>query len=375
MRKQILSFALALCLSALCLPGTASGTSPAATPTASSVFVDGKKTVFDTYNIKGSNYFKLRDLAYTLSGTPKQFDVGWDIERGAIILTTGKPYKIVGGEMKSGDGGSKYPTPAKTKVILDGKEIIFNAYIIGGLTYFKLRDVGAAMDFGVEWDGSRNAIVINTSEGYKAETILGKSENMGQTYLDSIVFLGDSTTYGFQVYGVLSDGTRTKQVWTPADRTFSLFNQKNIKIYYPDTKESMSIESAVLAKKPEYMVITLGINGVASMGETEFKRDYSALVTRILEANPDTKIILNSIFPVARNYSSLRSINNEKIESANGWVLSVATDLGVRYLDSASVLKDSEGWLMPKYEAGDGLHLKPDAYKAILQYISTHGYI
>ena len=376
MGKRILFLALALCIGAFCLPGTAEGSSPTATPTASNVLVNGKKTNFDTYTISGSSYFKLRDLAYTLSGTTKQFDVAWDNTRNAIMLTSNKPYKKVGGEMNRSNGGSTTPTPVRSKIFLDGKEVFFTAYSINGLTYFKLRDIGAAFDFGVEWDGVHNAIVINTSESYKATAspLLAETEDMGQSYLDSIVFLGDSTTYGFQVYGVLSGGTRTKQVWTPADRTFSLFNQKNIKIYYPETGESISIESAVAAKKPEYMVITLGINGVASMQEDNFKSDYKALVTRIIETNPDTKIMLNSIFPVARSYGSLGSINNEKIERANGWVLSVADEMGIRYLDTASVLKDKEGWLTPKYEAGDGLHLKPDAYKAVLQYICTHGY-
>jgi len=49
-----------------------------AVPTASAVVVDGVNTSFDAYNIEGSNYFKLRDIAYVLSGTEKQFEVGWD---------------------------------------------------------------------------------------------------------------------------------------------------------------------------------------------------------------------------------------------------------------------------------------------------------
>ena len=36
--------------------------SAAATPTASTVLVNGEKKAFDAYNIEGSNYFKLRDL-------------------------------------------------------------------------------------------------------------------------------------------------------------------------------------------------------------------------------------------------------------------------------------------------------------------------
>ena len=44
----------------------------------------GEKKAFDAYNIEGSNYFKLRDLAYVLNGTDKQFEVGWDAAANAI---------------------------------------------------------------------------------------------------------------------------------------------------------------------------------------------------------------------------------------------------------------------------------------------------
>ena len=51
--------------------------SPAtANPTASTVSVNSKIVSFDAYIIGGSNYFKLRDLAYSLNGTAKQFAVG-----------------------------------------------------------------------------------------------------------------------------------------------------------------------------------------------------------------------------------------------------------------------------------------------------------
>ena len=46
--------------------------------TASAVLVSGKVVAFNTYNIEGDNYFKLRDIAMTLNGTEKQFDIGWD---------------------------------------------------------------------------------------------------------------------------------------------------------------------------------------------------------------------------------------------------------------------------------------------------------
>jgi len=130
-------------------------------PTLSKVFVNGEETAFDAYNIGGSNYFKLRDLAYVLDGTEKQFEIGWDEKNNAISLASGKPYTSVGGEMSNRGENSKTATPTTSKIYLDGKKINLTAYNIGGNNYFKLRDLGQALDFGVDWDGANNAIIIN----------------------------------------------------------------------------------------------------------------------------------------------------------------------------------------------------------------------
>jgi len=98
-----------------------------AKPTASTVLVNGENVAFDAYNIEGNNYFKLRDLAFILNGTEKQFEVGWDAANNAITLTSGKAYTTVGGEMTGKGTGDKRPTPTVSKIYLDGKEVLFTA--------------------------------------------------------------------------------------------------------------------------------------------------------------------------------------------------------------------------------------------------------
>ena len=55
--------------------------------------------------------------------------------------------------------------------------------------------------------------------------LLRGTGDMGQEYIDSIIFLGDSTTYGLKAYAVLTDGKKTKQVWTPSNGTLTLSYQ------------------------------------------------------------------------------------------------------------------------------------------------------
>ena len=133
-----------------------------ATPTASTVLVDGQSVAFDAYLINGNNYFKLRDLAHTLSGMGCQFEVEWNSYENAISLTSGRQYTTVGGEMEAKGGGVKNPAPTDSKILLDGVEISLNAYNIEGNNYFMLRDVGKAIGFEVDWDGAANTIFIDT---------------------------------------------------------------------------------------------------------------------------------------------------------------------------------------------------------------------
>lgn len=138
--------------------------------TSSKVLVNGKEVSFQAYNINSNNYFKLRDMAMVLNGTDKSFSVGWDGEKNAISLVSGNPYKVVGGELFVADKPANAEARLSTSTIyLDGKEVDLTAYTINGNNYFKLRDLAAALDFGVTWDASSNSIVIDTSSGYVPE--------------------------------------------------------------------------------------------------------------------------------------------------------------------------------------------------------------
>jgi len=137
-----------------------------AIPTTSTVLIDGKQVSFDAYNINNNNYFKLRDIAMALNGTAKQFEVEWDAANNIISVTSDSAYTAVGGELAKGIAGNKQANLTTSKIYLDGKEVRFTAYNINSNNYFKLRDIGKALDFGVSWDGPNNTIIINISTVY-----------------------------------------------------------------------------------------------------------------------------------------------------------------------------------------------------------------
>lgn len=137
-----------------------------ALPTSSNIKVDGTDTVFESYNIDGYNYFKLRDIACALSGTEKQFDTVWDSEKEVITIDMGKPYTVAGGELTKGNGSAKEAVTSTAKVYIVGNEVKAEAYNIDGMNYYKLRDIAKAVDFGVAWSEELNSIGIFSIAGY-----------------------------------------------------------------------------------------------------------------------------------------------------------------------------------------------------------------
>lgn len=213
--------------------------------------------------------------------------------------------------------------------------------------------------------------------------ILTKTEDYGEEYLDGFVFFGESTTYHLKSRGVLRGGTKTDQVWAPKCGTVNLdFTTRDIKIVYPETNEEMTVAQAAALKKPKYIVFTFGLNGAVqkvSRGEEYFKKIYGNLISSVKEASPETLVILQSAFPVSRDMDTAKyTVDaltlNAYIDKINGWTSELAANEGLKYLNTAEILKAADGTLDKRYDAGDGHHLSKLAYTEILSYIRTHGY-
>lgn len=147
-----------------------------ATPSSAKVEVDGKKYTVPAYNINGENFMRIRDIAYILNGTSKQFNVIYNKWQDSVLLRTSdyeetpekeNAYTAVGGEMKALQSGSKQAVPSKQELTLDGIQINPLAYSIDGNNFVRLRDIGKIIDFNVTWDGTTSTIKIDTKSEYK----------------------------------------------------------------------------------------------------------------------------------------------------------------------------------------------------------------
>ena len=203
--KKLLPTLLALLLVCLALPCASAAD---VTPSPQKLSVDGTDADCDKYNIDGSNYFKLRDLAYLLSKSDSRFSVAFDAESNAVTVVPGGDYVPVGGELERGKDLSKTAVASKQSVLINGEAVEgISVYNIGGNNYFKLRDLGSALGFTVAFDADANTAVV-LSKGSKAtyqnafETLLGSVNEKRRTDMASEV-----TFDGFEDYIVNDPST------------------------------------------------------------------------------------------------------------------------------------------------------------------------
>jgi|GEM_PF-5187870 len=149
-------------LSSLLVTGAAAQSEISAQATMSKVSINDMSVEFEAYNIEGSNYFKLRDLAFALGGTDKGFEVLWDDAKNSISLVPETAYTPVGGELAGRETDKISITKTASAIYCGDQKLDLSAYNINGNNYFKLRDVLAVFDISVSWDGRANTIYIDS---------------------------------------------------------------------------------------------------------------------------------------------------------------------------------------------------------------------
>ncbi|MBE6679432.1 MAG: hypothetical protein E7598_02800 [Ruminococcaceae bacterium] len=209
---------------------------------------------------------------------------------------------------------------------------------------------------------------VNYKNVMPSNVLLEETAHGGADYLKKVIFLGDSRTYGLKSFAMLEGGENTKQVWTPKNGTMSIWDVQFQKIFHPESQKEITVAEAVSLDAPPVLIISLGINGVELVKKEYFISEYTKLIESIKRASPTTKIILQSMFPVCRSYTS---ISNSKIKEGNKWIIEVAKQTNSFYLNTAEVLSNEAGYLKEEYST-DGCHLTPLGLDVQIEYICTH---
>lgn len=186
-----------------------------------------------------------------------------------------------------------------------------------------------------------------------------------------MTFFGDSTTAHLALRG----GIPWERVWSGAGNTV-LFETVNRTRCVHLTKENrdLTLADAAALKKPQILVITVGVSGGAGMLSRErFTEIYRELLLSVQKASPETKILVQSMLPLSdQSVRYYKRLTKEAVVEGNLWIRSLCMEMRIPYIDSHSLLIDTKtGYLKKEYQNDEYMHLTAEAYRVILENIRT----
>lgn len=168
-----------------------------------------------------------------------------------------------------------------------------------------------------------------------------KSENEDTRSLKEIfattVVMGDSISEGFAEYDVLNASSVVAEIGVELDGLDGQIDK-------------------VKELNPQAVFMSYGINDiVTTKGDAElFIEEYKAVIEKFRKELPDTKIFVNSIFPVQQQKLE-EEPEYENVDAYNEALRELCDKLQIAFVDNTELVQD-------KYYEDDGIHFKPDFY-------------
>lgn len=184
-----------------------------------------------------------------------------------------------------------------------------------------------------------------------------------ESWYNNVLFIGDSRTSGLRDYARIGNAEYF------CSTSLSVFNYE--KATAKDTGfANQTLASLLETKTYDKIFLNLGINE-AGYPISSLMGSYSRMVDMIRQAQPNAKIILQGIMMVSKDYANGREyFSPANINSINDEIRALADQQTVFYIDINAYFSDDNGYLDSKLSS-DGCHLKEDAYKDWLTYISV----
>ena len=125
----------------------------------------------------------------------------WDKENERILLTSGTAYETVGGELADSSTAVEKIGKSTSTIVLDGEKIALDGYIINGNNYYKLRDIGKAIGFDVDFDNASSTVLVKTTSDYSGDDEDANSGNSSNTGSNTTPTVTNPTSYTFNGSG------------------------------------------------------------------------------------------------------------------------------------------------------------------------------
>ncbi len=208
--------------------------------------------------------------------------------------------------------------------------------------------------------------------------LLPEGNLVSMDYFNSAVFIGDSITYTFKKY---VEKQRTEDRLFMGTATFLAVMDFGLHHALTTIDAEDAVHPTYLGKKwliedfiayynYNHIYIMLGINDIGRYGIDSSIDNYAELIRRIRTQSPSAIIHILSVTPMTKNGQKSK-LNSPNINTFNESMQAWAKDNQCYFLDIASVLKDSEGYLHQELSKDDYVHLTPEAFPLWIDYLRT----
>jgi len=198
-----------------------------------------------------------------------------------------------------------------------------------------------------------------------ADVVVPKGDWVKSEYFDDAMFVGDSITYGMQVYNTMTNATVIAHTGINPQ---TILNKAVIQ----EEGEMLTVLQAMSRHDPGKIYIMLGANGVAFLEETVMMDYYGEFIESVQQQHPDALVYVQSILPVTAEKSEDERYSNDRIDQYNISLMNLCKEKGVYYLNVAEAFKDENGNLPTEASPKDGMHFGSTYYMKWFDYLKCH---
>lgn len=217
---------------------------------------------------------------------------------------------------------------------------------------------------------------------YDYDAPVPESDAVTMSYFDDAVLVGDSRMQGLILYcglsqipsytykGLTVDSVFTRAVipWTE-DADLPEDERIPAELW---SEGKVPVMSALSQTDYNKVYIMLGINETGWPEPAYFPQAYEKIIDTIRADHPDCLIYMLSIFPVTKAVSDYHDyVTNEKIALYNDYLMTLAAEKEVFFVDLAPAVVNDDG-VLPEDAGVDGIHLGKVYCQKVLDYLLTH---
>lgn len=185
--------------------------------------------------------------------------------------------------------------------------------------------------------------------------------DMDYSCFDDCAFIGNSRVLDLKNYGL------AENVYASVGLTVdTVFTEKA-------SGSSVVIIDELKGKHFKKVFLMFGDNECGWPNTSVFIKRYAKVIAAVRERVPEAEIYLQSVLPISRAADAKNEYgcNNAAIKKVNEAIKQLAKDEGVRYINPAASMTDSQGFL-PDEASSDGVHLRKKYCRIWLNYLADN---